>query len=862
MIQQNVRSKPQDTEIESEEGLTVQEADAEPREKTSKVSSSGGFREGLLSFKGKVWPAQSAQGGEENESDSVDLPVASGQERRTKMRMEEGMSRLAILEAIAAGDSFRESKNWAAARDAYTRALLIDNTLQPIWIQLGHAAKESGDLRDAEAAYRKAVHLTPEDPDAHLQLGHVLKLRGLFTPALASYSRALLINPESVDARAEMVLLERMAESKFLSVEQSEGFSASPDDSLEAEKDPNALTIVFDVSDLLHYFHNARLPTGIQRVQIEVIRGAMKAWREGVRFALVCFTKQTDFWIKIPTTLFEAFCKASLTGGDIAAPEWVSLLADLERVLESRNYYRFPQGAMLLNLGTSWWLQNYFLNVRVAKSTSGVKYVPFVHDFIPAMTPEHCVDELRQDFISWAVGAFEHADHFLVNSNATLTDLRAIGSRLGHAVPDAAVVRLDADFRGSLRTQSDAADAAQYLYSHGLQKGGYVLFVATVESRKNHVTAFSVWLKLLKKYGARSVPKLVCVGNDGWLNDAAYAKLRASELLSNHVLMLQKVPDAGLAALYENCLCTLYPSSYEGWGLPVTEALCFGKLPIISNSSSLPEAGGEFAEYFDLESEKDFQAAVERVVFDEEYRRNRERKILSDFHPRSWGEISDQIMQQLKDWRTPADTDAEAAPVPTLNGILAFRAELNELHMLSNCSSSMLWRGLRSGEIYRNGAGWWWPEPWGTWIKNTGPAYVAFKAEDETLKDHAPLVIYIGLRGVQGKQSQCTLKIEGVAPVHIFLREDEERVVKVRLPSYEAGSSVVISITCDVAADFARNSNGADTRVAGVGVRWFYACSENDLIGRMNLLEALSVGSVEQLRRQAPLVRDFLLAPQ
>jgi glycosyltransferase involved in cell wall biosynthesis len=767
-------------------------------------------------------------------------------------------TKLAIAEAIAQGDSYRSLRNWAAARDAYSRALLLDSTLQSIWMQFGHAAKEVGDPLGAEAAYRKAIDLNPGDADAYLELGHALKMRGLMAPATECYSHALLLNPDLTDAHAGILLLERADTGRQNSADESSlhPYGSGPRTMTES----TSLTIVFDVSDLMNYFHKARLPTGIQRVQIEVIKGAMKAWRTDIAISLVCFTKHTDFWVEIPASLFQMFCKLAVSSGDTSAPEWVALLTELKRLLESRKYYRFPQGSVLLNLGTSWWLQNYFLNVRLAKSLSGIKYIPFVHDFIPAVAEEHCTEELRQDFMSWAIGAFDHADYFFVNSKATLKDLRAVGGKLGHTVAEGAIVTLDADFRKSLEVGSDPLDPAYLLHSKDLQKENYVLFVATVESRKNHIAAFSVWLKLLKKYGARQVPKLVCVGNDGWLNDAAYSKLRASELLSRHVVMLQKISDAALAVLYENCLCTLYPSSYEGWGLPVTEALCFGKVPIVSNSSSLPEAGGEFAEYFDVESEKDMLATVERVIFDEDYRRQRERRISETFRARSWAEISQQVIQQLKEWHARPQGEPKPIPASPVSGIWPMKAELNELHMLSNSTSSGLWPGLQSGEMYRNGMGWWWPEPWGTWIKNAGPAYLAFRVEDA--KD-CGLLVYIGLRGVQGKRTTCTLKVDGVPPLDVHLRDHEDKVVKLRLPAVQSKERlVVISATCTGTADFAMFTNGVDTRIAGIGVRWFYACKENDLAGRLSILEGLSLGTEDRLQRQAPAVHDFLLAAQ
>ena len=764
----------------------------------------------------------------------------------------------AAREAVGRGDKCRDMRDWQGARTAYRDALLLDPGMQPIWVQLGHAAKESGDHLGADEAYRKAIELQPDDSDVHLQLGHLLKLRGMIAQAMQSYTEALNLNPTSTDARSEIDSLQRQSNVK--PIQQTFGeTSLGPYLATKASAADGTFTIVFDVSDLMHYFQNARLPTGIQRVQIEVIKNLIEVPQKNLNYSIVCFTKQTDFWIEVPPALFQAFCRLSVSSGDSAAPEWQQLQGDLTRLLQSKRYYRFPRGSILLNLGTSWWLQNYFLNVRLAKSLYDVKYVPFVHDFIPAITPEHCVDALRQDFLSWAIGAFDHADNFLVNSQATLKDLRAVGSRLGHEVPEAAVITLDADFRRSL-DNSEVLDPAYLLYTKDLQKERYVLFVATIESRKNHIAAFSVWLKLLKKHGSKNVPKLVCVGNDGWLNDAAYSKLRASDLLSNHVVMLSKISDAALAALYENCLCTLYPSSYEGWGLPVTEALCFGKLPIVSNSSSLPEAGGDFAEYFDVDSEKDLMSAVERVIFREDYRRERERNIVAKFRPRPWADISNQIVGQLRKWHAAKRPRATSTGENPVAGIWPVSADLNEVHRLGNNTSSILWPGLQSGEIYRNGTGWWWPEPWGTWIKNTGPSYIAF--EVESAKDE-PLLLYIGLRGVQGRASICTVKSHGVAATDVSLQANEQKVVKLRLPAHAAQKRlVVVSIACNVAADFAAQTSGTDHRMAGVGVSWFYVCKENDLLGRLNLLEAISVDAVDRLERQPPPERDYLLAAQ
>ncbi len=87
-----------------------------------------------------------------------------------------------------------------------------------------------------------------------------------------------------------------------------------------------------------------------------------------------------------------------------------------------------------------------------------------------------------------------------------------------------------------------------------------MLFVSTVESRKNHLAAFDAWIGMIRRHGRRHVPKLVCVGNRGWLNDAVYARLQSQDGLRGHVHMLSGLSDAELDLLYRSCLFTLYPS--------------------------------------------------------------------------------------------------------------------------------------------------------------------------------------------------------------------------------------------------------------------------------------------------------------
>lgn len=753
-----------------------------------------------------------------------------------------------VKDFVTWGDKARDSFDWKTARENYEKALALKPSLASIWMQLGHAAKESGDPFAAEEAYRKALELKPSDADVHLQLGHLMKVRGRPPAALTFYSQALSLDPTMEDARKEIAALRDQAGSENPA---GSDFVFYPTSTTRRPAKPGTLSIVFEVSDLMAYFRDSRLPTGIQRVQMEVIKAVSEATPANLDFYIVCFVQERGFWVEIPLGLFERFCQASLAGGDHSAADWRALLAGLDRTLGGAPPFQFSEHATLLDLGTSWWQRNYFLHLRVAKEKYSIRYIPFVHDLIPVMTPEYCAADLRRDFLAWIVGVYHHADFFFTNSQATKKDLEAVAMNLGRKVDAAAVVALNADFRRSVPGVSPAElpdDGAYYLEANDLEKGNYILCVGTIEARKNHAAAFSVWLKLIKKYGVRNVPKLVCVGKDGWLNDAVYHMLRASEILNHHVVILQNVPDPALAALYRNSLCTVYPSFYEGWGLPVTEALCYGKIPVVARISSLPEAGGQFAEYFDLGSENEFLAKMERLIFDPAYRAEREQYITRDFRPRTWKDISNQIVEQLQQWSLKEDP---AKKTPEDNWP---NAELGLLHSLGKGTDVILWSGLENGEVYRYGAAWWPVEDWGCWTKPKSVANLNLSVSDVA---DADLLIYLGVRGMPGNDTRCTLRCDNIQLVQ-ELRPEQDHVMVLDIESEaSAERSLSISITSSAGVDLEVLTGGADKRVIGTGVRWFYICKKSDVLARVAMAEAIAMGDFRRLTRRPPAQPDF-----
>ena len=574
----------------------------------------------------------------------------------------------------------------------------------------------------------------PMTLDAHLQLGHALKMSGDIGSAIDAYQKAVEIDPANRHARMELM---------GLGLGQLAGGSPAAGATVGITQRAGELPYVaLDVSDLLHYFLNARSPTGIQRVQVNVVMSLLAMKDAPYEAILVCFTEKADFWIEVDPKLFTVVCRLSLVSADKYDPAWQKITRELSDELVIRETIRFPDNTTLLNIGTSWWLQNYFLMLRYAKSKYGIKYIPFVHDCIPVIMPEHCVMGLTQDFITWILGVFSHADGFVVNSNATSNDLTRVATLLGYDISLPTVVHLDGRFPSyPLKIIQDDQWAAEIKEKYKID-GDYILFVSTIESRKNHILAFNVWLRLIKQRGLDKVPVLVCVGRNGWMVDAALAKLHASDQLKKKVLILSDISDIELDYLYNNCLFTIYPSSYEGWGLPVTELFCYGKPSLISNVSSLPEAGGRFADYFDPESERDFQTKLEKLIDDVPYRAERSGNITSNFAPREWSAIASDIAAAAasapasKPRAEPGDAN-NIWPAPALAGVF---------HRLSRNTETVIWPGMTSGEVYRMGLGWNFCDDWGCWMKSAS-ADIAFIASPIAKKDVGYL-LYLRLQGL------------------------------------------------------------------------------------------------------------------
>lgn len=148
------------------------------------------------------------------------------------------------------------------------------------------------------------------------------------------------------------------------------------------------------------------------------------------------------------------------------------------------------------------------------------------------------------------------------------------------------------------------------------QKGlaeGYFLYLGTLEPRKNIPTLIEAYARLRQKYNVRE--KLVLAGGKGWLYDEIFAKVQQSGLQSD-VVFPGFVSDSEQARWYAAASAFVYPSLYEGFGIPVAEALACGTPVVTSNNSSLPEAGAGIALCVDPLDAEAISEAMQRTISD------------------------------------------------------------------------------------------------------------------------------------------------------------------------------------------------------------------------------------------------------
>ncbi len=175
--------------------------------------------------------------------------------------------------------------------------------------------------------------------------------------------------------------------------------------------------------------------------------------------------------------------------------------------------------------------------------------------------------------------------------------------------------------------------------------GKYFLYIGTIEPRKNIETIIDAFAKVKRE---SALPhSLVIAGGKGWYYDSVFRNARVSGV-EDSIIFPGYIPEEDLPSLYRNAEAFVFPSLYEGFGLPVLEAMACGCPVIASNTSSIPEAAGDAAILIDPLDTYSIAASMKKVASDPGLREQLVNKGLERSRRFSWDNAAKKTLAALK----------------------------------------------------------------------------------------------------------------------------------------------------------------------------------------------------------------------
>jgi len=233
----------------------------------------------------------------------------------------------------------------------------------------------------------------------------------------------------------------------------------------------------------------------------------------------------------------------------------------------SRDWVAFAKEDDVLILGMAWENLNIQRVLGEQRKSIGFHLIQLVYDLIICLYPQLHHPSNYLPYTTHIKGVIADSDKLLAISESTKKDILKFAKQEHLRVPQVEVIRLGDELLKKAKDHKRPAIA-------GLKKD-FILCVGTVEVRKNHTLLYYAY-KLAAEKGVK-LPQLIIIGGSGWYSGDIQYLIATDPATQNEIKVVHGVADDGLAWLYENCQFTIYPSMYEGWGLPIAESLAYGR---------------------------------------------------------------------------------------------------------------------------------------------------------------------------------------------------------------------------------------------------------------------------------------------
>jgi glycosyltransferase involved in cell wall biosynthesis len=433
--------------------------------------------------------------------------------------------------------------------------------------------------------------------------------------------------------------------------------------------------IVFDVTTSAN--HRGRW-TGISRVEMAL--GHALAECPNVRVHFIAWADSARRFVSIPRDAFH--------------PDHLGQYVSLSSMGREQEF-NTPEGAYYI-VGGSGWMQNprYTEAITLFAAARRLVLTPILYDLIPVSHPFWFNDGYTPVFEKNLSLLLSASSRMLAISENTRRDVESFAASKNIHIPAVQTFRLgdSIEIPSGSPTEAEAGKIGEVQALLG--DAPFVLSVGALHTRKNHKLLYDIWVRLAAQLGNKC-PLLVLVGGIAWNGQDLARTIRSDARVKRFIHIIDDVDDRVLQWLYASCLFTVYPSLYEGWGLPVSESQRYGKICIASNNSSVPEIAPEITDLIDA---LDFSAWYQRILFycgSAMARAGREEEIRAKYRPIEWMECAKSVVEALR-----AEVDLGGTPNLYTPGTLVRLGEID---------TAVLYRALS----------WHLTESWGAW--SSGP---------------------------------------------------------------------------------------------------------------------------------------------
>lgn len=401
----------------------------------------------------------------------------------------------------------------------------------------------------------------------------------------------------------------------------------APESALQEIDNSNIKQIIFDLTT---YANNSAFISGIVRVERAIALQLQKI--EDTSVVFVAWVTQAIGFVVIPREV--------VLGGVISS--YINYLRiNLTRSDEKIN---LKSGGNLVIVGSSW-MQNsaYLSRVRQFANLHSLKISMMMHDMTPSLFPEWFPEGYSKPWCSNCAEAISFCDQLIVYSESTRRDVTAFANSNDIRVPSFAKVRL-ADEIGIF------SDGENYEVSSRLQRWRnkpFVIAIGSIHPRKNYQLLIDVWAALQEDM-KDACPDLLIVGSVAWGGTDVARTIKENPRVNKCIHLLSNIEDGDLDWLYKNSLLTVYPSLYEGWGLPIGESLANGKICIASKLSSMLEIAPDLTDLIDPLDRRQWVARVKHYALSSTSRSAREKQIKENYRTTSWENTTLDLINGLK----------------------------------------------------------------------------------------------------------------------------------------------------------------------------------------------------------------------